>query len=170
MLNSTCCATQNADAFKCVLQVRLLGSYFSGVDCILFVLHTLLYQKTQCFLCFLQLELFHICQLEGELSSVWNLLYGTFYCSCDSAMKIDCIVSPRCLVPTPKREIWPQRPRYFAATIAMQYARGGGTMHNQWRDGVTVEGARTSVGGGLTLVLTWLMPGRGWHLSMGGGG
>ncbi len=57
-----------------------------------------------------------------------------------------------------KSEIWPQRPRYFAAAIAMQYVREGVAQF--------MGGGWHIYGGGLTLVLTsWLMAsGGGWHL------
>ena len=55
---------------------------------------------------------------------------------------------------TNKLEIWPQRQMYFAAAITIHHSEGGGISMG---------------GGGLTLVLTWLMAGRG-VASRGGGG
>ncbi len=57
----------------------------------------------------------------------------------------------------PKLDIWPQGPRYFVASIAMHCVMGGG-----WH----------IPGRGLTVVLTWLMTGRGVAsvcLCVGGG-
>ena len=62
-------------------------------------------------------------------------------------------------------EIWPQRPRYFAAAILihMVVSRGWHIMGG-WHISL---GGGLCPGGGLTLVLTWLMTSRG-VASMGG--
>ena len=61
-----------------------------------------------------------------------------------------------------KLEIWPQRPRYFAATIAIHRGEQGGGMSEE--GGTSVKGGGTSVVmGGMSVVM-----GR-WHISWGGG-
>ncbi len=70
-------------------------------------------------------------------------------------------------------EIWPQRPMYFAATIAIHHSGGGGTFHGgvvlSMGVALFIGGGTFPWGGGLTLVLTWLMTGGGGVASMGGG-
>ena len=51
-------------------------------------------------------------------------------------------------------EIWPQRPTYFAAVIAMHYIGGGGWVGG---GGISVERVACPWGGGLTFVLNYLM-------------
>ncbi len=60
-----------------------------------------------------------------------------------------------------KREIWPQRPRYFAAAVAVQRGSGGVTSQGQG-GGVTCQSGATcqrggdkSRGGGVTNQTTW---------------
>ncbi len=95
-------------------------------------------------------------------------------------------IRPR-LTPTAKLEIWPQRPRNFAAVVAVH--RGGRGDMSEGGDksvGVAYQGGGTSVGecimggggtfhggwyisgGGLTLVLTWLIAGEGVASMRGG--
>ncbi len=70
-------------------------------------------------------------------------------------------------------EIWPQRPMYFAATIAIHHSggvalsMGGGTFHGG--GGNFYGGVALFMGGGLTLVLTWLKASRGGGIHGGGG-
>ena len=50
-----------------------------------------------------------------------------------------------------KLEIWPQRPRYFTATIAMHHAGGGGTFHGRVHGPNLLDGSGggvASIGGG----------------------
>ncbi len=71
-----------------------------------------------------------------------------------------------------KQDIWPKKPRYFAAAIAMHilwrerlhFPWGGDFGPNLVDDW---QGGGISLGG-VTLVLTWLMTGRGWHIHGGG--